>query len=82
MSTLDPALAEHAARLLVGTDLTAAAAPDVAAGRVPASGAVAAALRDGWDAAQPAPATLTPVALGPDTAVPAPGGTETEGDQP
>lgn len=50
MSALDPALGEHAARLLVGTDLDPATAADVAAG-ASAPGPVAAALRDGWASA-------------------------------
>jgi len=59
MSTIDPTLAEHTIRLLVGTDLPATSALDVAAGRTPAPGTVAAALRDGWDAARPVATTLT-----------------------
>lgn len=51
MSALDPALGEHAARLLVGTDLDPATAADVAAGALSAPGPVAAALRDGWASA-------------------------------
>ena len=53
MSTIDPTLAAHAARLLVGTDVPISSALAVAAGRLPATGTVAAALRDGWDTAQP-----------------------------
>src|SRR5680860_1551415 len=48
VSTLDPALGEHVARLLVGTDLDPDTAADVAAGALVAPGPVAAALRDGW----------------------------------
>lgn len=54
MTHLDPALRDHAARLLIGTDLPAAPVQEIAASRAPATGPVAAALRDGWDAADPA----------------------------
>jgi len=52
MPDLDPALTAHAARLLVGTDHTPATALAAAEGSVPTTGAVAAAVRDGWTAAQ------------------------------
>jgi hypothetical protein len=48
MTRIDPALAEHATRLLVGTGLTPADAADLAAARTPATGPLADALRDGW----------------------------------
>ena len=51
MSTLDPTLTEHAARLLTGTNVTVDTAVAIASGQQPAPGPVAAALRDGWDAA-------------------------------
>lgn len=57
MSTIDPTLSEHTARLLTGTHLSAPDALAVASGRQPAPGPVAAALRDGWDAATPADPT-------------------------
>lgn len=60
MPDLDPSLREYAARLLVGTDLTADLALGVATGAVPASGPAARAVRDGWDATDTtSPATLT-----------------------
>lgn len=55
-----PTLTEHTARLLTGTGISAADAAAVATGAVaaPAGGqAVAAALRDGWDAANPSTPT-------------------------
>jgi hypothetical protein len=48
MTRIDPALAEYATRLLVGTGLTPTDAADVAAARTPATGPLADALRDGW----------------------------------
>lgn len=53
MNTLDPALREHAERLLVGTDLSVDDLLVVAAGALPASVPAAAAVRDGWNAADP-----------------------------
>ena len=50
--TPDPALTDHATRLLIGTDLTPATALAAAEGTAPATSAVAAAIRDGWTAAQ------------------------------
>jgi len=53
MNILDPALREHAERLLVGTDLTVEELLSVTTGALPSSGPVAAAVRDGWTAAEP-----------------------------
>ena len=53
MTTLDPALREHAERLLVGTDLTGDALLVVTTGALPASTPAASAVRDGWNAAAP-----------------------------
>ena len=53
MTTLDPALREHAERLLVGTDLTGDDLLVVATGALPASTPAASAVRDGWNAAAP-----------------------------
>jgi len=53
MTTLDPALREHAERLLVGTDLRVDDLLVVATGALPASAPAAAAVRDGWNAADP-----------------------------
>lgn len=53
MTTLDPALREHAERLLVGTELTVDDLLVVATGSLPASAPAAAAARDGWNAAAP-----------------------------
>lgn len=50
MPDLAPSLREYAARLLVGTDLTADVAVSVATGTLPASGPAARAVREGWDA--------------------------------
>lgn len=50
--TPDPALTDHATRLLLGTDHTPATALEAAAGTAPATSTVTAALRDGWTAAQ------------------------------
>lgn len=52
MRTPEAALTEHAARMLIGTDVTFETAADVASGRLPAIGPVAAALRDGWASAE------------------------------
>lgn len=54
MPDLDPSLRDHAARLLVGTDLTPDQALRVATGSLPASGPAARAVRDGWTAADTA----------------------------
>ncbi len=59
MPDLDPGLREHAARLLVGTDLTPEQALHVATGALPASGPAARAVRDGWTATD----TATPPTL-------------------
>lgn len=48
---LPPALADYAARLLIGTGLDPREVASVAAGRLPGEGGAAAALRDGWQAA-------------------------------
>lgn len=53
MTTLDPALREHAERLLVGTDLSVDDLLIVATGVLPASSPAASAVRDGWNAAAP-----------------------------
>ena len=53
MCPVDPALLDLAARLLTGTGLPPDVALEVASGRVSVSGPVAAALRDGWTAADP-----------------------------
>lgn len=53
MCPVDPALLDLAARLLTGTGLPPDTALDVASGRVAVPGPVAAALRDGWTAADP-----------------------------
>lgn len=53
MCPVDPALLDLAARLLTGTGLPPDTALDVASGRVSVPGPVAAALRDGWTAADP-----------------------------
>lgn len=59
MPDLDPCLREYAARLLVGTDLTADLALSVATGALPASGPAARAVRAGWDAPDtPGPLTI------------------------
>lgn len=59
MPDLDPSLREYAARLLVGTDLSADQALGVATGAVPSSGPSARAVRDGWNASDTiSPATL------------------------
>lgn len=50
--TPDPALTDHAARLLLGTDHTPTTALAAAEGTAPATSVVAAAMRDGWTAAQ------------------------------
>lgn len=50
--TPDPALTDHAARLLLGTDHTPATALAAASGTTPATSTLTAALRDGWTAAQ------------------------------
>ena len=52
MPDLDPALTTYADRLLVGTDHTPTTALAAAEGSTPTTGAVAAAVRDGWIAAQ------------------------------
>lgn len=56
MSILDTGLAEHAARLLIGTDLTPDMAAAVAGGSALPAGAVAVALREGWTSATAVPA--------------------------
>ena len=53
MTTLDPALREHAERLLVGTELNVDDLLVVATGVLPASVPAAAAVRHGWNAAAP-----------------------------
>lgn len=55
MTTLDPALREHAERLIVGTELTVDNLLTVATGVLPASAPAATAVRDGWNAAAPLP---------------------------
>ena len=57
MTSLDPTLAEHAARLLTGTDLSPADALATASGARRAPGTVAAAMRDGWASGDLAPIT-------------------------
>lgn len=58
MCPVDPGLRELAARLLTGTGLSPEVAVKVACGRVAAPGPVAAALRDGWTAADPGEGSL------------------------
>lgn len=58
MTSLDPALREHAERLLVGTDLTVDDLLDVATGITPSSAPAAAAVRDGWSTAASTSAAL------------------------
>jgi len=58
MCPVDPALLDLAARLLTGTGLPPDTALNVACGRVSVPGPVAAALRDGWTAADPAEGSL------------------------
>lgn len=53
MTTLDQALRDHAARLLVGTDLTVDDLLVVVTRALPASAPAATAARDGWNAAAP-----------------------------
>lgn len=55
---VDPALRELAARLLTGTGLSPEVALEVASGRVVVPGPVAAALLDGWTAADPGEGSL------------------------
>ena len=61
MTTIDPALREHAERLLVGTEMSVDDLLVVVTGVLPASVPAAAAVRDGWNAAAP----LTEPATGP-----------------
>ena len=61
MTTIDPALREHAERLLVGAEMSVDDLLVVATGVLPASVPAAAAVRDGWNAAAP----LTEPATGP-----------------
>jgi len=56
---IDPALADYASRLLVGTDHTPITLLTTAQGTTPAPGAAAAAVRDGWDAARTTTSALT-----------------------
>jgi len=61
MTTIDPALREHAERLLVGTEMSVDDLLVVVTGVLPVSVPAAAAVRDGWNAAAP----LTEPATGP-----------------